>query len=83
MTGHILLGLGIASSLLLYMFFNAFDEVGSDSGGYGGHGFFKNKVRDQYIVHCIVDYLEALSFILVHLCLALTSMYYFTLLELL
>merc|ERR1711953_584019 len=42
LTGHILLGLGIASSLLLYMFFNAFDEVGSDSGGYG-HGFFKNK----------------------------------------
>merc|ERR1719411_788001 len=38
LTGHILLGLGIASSLLLYMFFNAFDTVGGD-----GYGFTKNK----------------------------------------
>ena len=39
LTGHILLGLGIASSLLLYMFFNAFDSAGNEYGGYG-----KNKV---------------------------------------
>ena len=40
LTGHILLGLGIASSLLLYMFFNAFDTV----GGGDDYGFARNKV---------------------------------------
>ena len=48
LTGHILLGLGIASSVLLYMFFQAFKK--SDSGyeephdGYGGKvgGFWSN-----------------------------------------
>lgn len=39
LTGHILLGLGIASSLLLYMFFNAFDTV----GGGDDYGFARNK----------------------------------------
>merc|ERR1711997_1159062 len=42
LTGHILLGLGIASSLLLYMFFNAFDTV----GGGDDYGFARNK-RDS------------------------------------
>ena len=48
LTGHILLGLGIASSLLLYMFFNAFDSAG-DSGGYSeessGYGFFNRRSK--------------------------------------
>merc|ERR1711997_601638 len=39
LTGHILLGLGIASSLLLYMFFNAFDTV----GGGDDYGFARNQ----------------------------------------
>merc|ERR1712079_530199 len=48
LTGHILLGLGIASSLLLYMFFNAFDSAG-DSSGYSeessGYGFFNRRSK--------------------------------------
>lgn len=42
LTGHILLGLGIASSLLLYMFFNAFDTV----GGGDDYGFASKNKRD-------------------------------------
>merc|ERR1712029_866225 len=41
LTGHILLGLGIASSLFSTCF-SMHLMKGSDSGGYG-HGFFKNK----------------------------------------
>jgi len=52
LTGHILLGLGIASSLLLYMFFNAFDTVGGD-----GYGFAKNK-RDTSSYMDIITLLD-------------------------
>ena len=45
LTGHILLGLGIASSLLLYMWLEALD--GGDSYGYGygddGGGYDRRK----------------------------------------
>lgn len=35
LTGHILLGLGIASSLLMYMFLKALQGGGEEEGGYG------------------------------------------------
>jgi hypothetical protein len=50
LTGHILLGLGIASSLLLYMFFNAFDTV----GGGDDYGFAsKNKVQRKSVSNLV------------------------------
>jgi len=53
LTGHILLGLGIASSLLLYMFFNAFDTV----GGGDDYGFARNK-RDTSSYMDIITILD-------------------------
>ena len=59
LTGHILLGLGIASSLLLYMFFNAFDTV----GGGDDYGFARNKVFTpgqhfrETVIWCIIGLL--------------------------
>ena len=38
LTGHILLGLGIASALLTYMFLQALQGGGEDDSGYGGGG---------------------------------------------
>ena len=51
LTGHILLGLGLASSLLLYMFLKALDGGDDPYGGYGygddggGYGDGRKKVR--------------------------------------
>lgn len=43
LTGHILLGLGIASALLMYMFIRAFDQ-GDGGSGYGsGSGYGRKK----------------------------------------
>lgn len=54
LTGHILLGLGIASSLLLYMFFNAFDTV----GGGDDYGFASKNKRDTSSYLDIVTVLD-------------------------
>ena len=58
LTGHILLGLGIASSLLLYMFFNAFDSAGNE----GDYGYFasKNKASLSQICSFHVLYITLL-----------------------
>jgi hypothetical protein len=50
LTGHILLGLGLATSLLLYMFINALEnksQGSSSSYGYGAPstGYGRKKVR--------------------------------------
>jgi len=49
LTGPILLGLGIASSLLMYMFFNAFGASNNDYGGGYGDGFFRNHFKKRSI----------------------------------
>jgi len=57
LTGHILLGLGIASSLLLYMFFNAFDTV----GGGDDYGFARNKRDTSSYLNIITVLDEAIQ----------------------
>ena len=55
MTGPILLGLGIASSLLMYMFFNAFGASNNDYGGGYGDGFFRNHFKKVvYLIEPVV-----------------------------
>ena len=66
MTGPILLGLGIASSLLMYMFFNAFGANNNDYGGGYGDGFFRNHFK-KVIEHNRSD--SGINILLHYLCL--------------
>ena len=59
LTGHILMGLGIATSLLLYMFLNGMDNAGygygHQSSGYNSYDrALRTKVKRIYKHHILV-----------------------------